>query len=187
MLPPASAAGPECYHCGMNATDLGTLVGRYPVDNKRRSTLGLAYTTGGLVALVAGIVVMLAQDESPTVPGQPAHTWIETLIGGLLGLGVLGLLFGVVLLIRAAQTRGHAIDLYEHGLVRHRGDAAEAIPFGAIADVVIQGNPVNRGGLGINFRCVVRLTEGSQFAFSSHTTNAVELAERLQAAVHRVA
>ena len=173
-----------CYHCAMHTTDLGALVGRYPVDNKRRRVLGLAYTIGGAAALAVGIPMMLSDTDRPMLPGEPAYRAIEMVIGGLLGLGGLAVLIGVVLLIRAAQTRGHAIDLHEHGIVRHARGAAEAIPWRDIAQVVRQGNPQNRGGLGINFRCVVRLNDGRQFAFSSHTTRAIELAERLQTAVH---
>lgn len=164
--------------------DLGTLIGEHPVDNKRRSKAGLALTAA--VAVAIGVPLFVADVNRPLGPGEPPNTGADQLVGGLIGAGVFALVCGVVLLIRALQTRGHAIHLYEQGILRRAGGAEEAMPWADITEVRLQGGETNRGGklLGIDLRCAVRRHDGRRFAFSSHTTNATELATALRAAVH---
>jgi hypothetical protein len=166
--------------------DLGALIGEHPVDNQRRTRIGLGLTGAGAVALAIGVPLFIADVNRPLGPGEPPGSGADRVIGGLIGVGSLAFLCGVVLLIRVLQTRGHAIRLYERGIVRRAGDTEEATPWAEIAEVRLQGTEANRGGhlVGIDFRCAVRLHDGRRFAFSSHTTGATALATALRDAVH---
>lgn len=164
--------------------DLGASIGEYPVDNKRRGRIGLALTGAGAVAVAVGVPLMIADVNRPLGPGE--RPGADKLVSGLVGVGGLAFVCGVVLLIRVLQTRGHAIQLYEGGIIRRAGGTDEAMPWADIAEVRLQGTEANRRGhlVGIDFRCAVRRQDGRRFAFSSHTTNATELATALHDAVH---
>jgi hypothetical protein len=166
--------------------DLGALIGEYPVDNRRRGRIGSVLTGAGVVAIAVGVPLVIADANRPLGPGEPPGSGADTLLGGLVGVGGLAVLCGVVLLIRVLQTRGHAITLYEGGIVRRAGGTEEAMPWADIAEVRLQGTEANRAGhlVGIDFRCAVRRQDGRRFAFSSHTANATELATALHDAVH---
>lgn len=164
--------------------NLGALVGEYPVDNERRARTGLVLSATGAAAVAIGVPLFIAELNRPLGPGEPPGGGADKLVGGLIGAGAFALVCGVVLLIRALQTRGHAIHLYEHGILRRAG-TEEAVPWADIAEVRLQGGQTNRAArlLGIDFRCTVRRHDGRRFAFSSHTTNATELATALRDAV----
>lgn len=166
--------------------DLGALIGQYPVDNKRRGNHGLVLTGAGVVLLAVGVPLLIADLNRPLGPGERPGAALDMVLGGIVGLGVLALPFGVVLLIRALHTRGHAIHLHERGILVCTAGGGEPIPWDDISTVRIQGTEQNRAGhyLGIDFRCVIRLHSGRNIAFSSHTTNATELATALSAAVN---
>jgi hypothetical protein len=167
--------------------DLGALIREYPVDNKRRRTNGLIMLGAGILGFAVGIPLLIADLNRTYGPGQRPSPGPDFLVGAPLAIGLLGTVFGVIMLIRALQTRGSAIHVHERGILRRTGGTEQQIPWSDIASVRLQG--VERKGLGnalgIDFRCAVQLSNGRRFAFTSHTTNAAELAATLDSAVNK--
>ena len=168
----------------MDTDQLGADLGDHPTENDRRRRTAVWFLVLGLVAVGVGVPWSIRYFNPP--PGQDsAPAGVGMLPGGLTGLGVLFLCFGLALLVAAARSRGAGITLYERGIVLHRDGTARAIRWPEIARVQRQG--VERRGsgheLGVDFRCVLHLTDGRHVAFTSYTREATLPADRIEAAL----
>jgi len=173
----------------MEAERLGERVAEFRTDNDRRRKTALVLLIVAAIGLGIGVPLSFTYFEDPWGPAgeDPRYRsgagWLP---GGLVALGLMFLLIGVPLLAKAIRTKGESYELYELG-IRHRvAGSVSVIGWSDIASVRPQG--VERTGgphhLGIDFQCVLRLTDGRKLKFNTYTADASELAAKIDAAVN---
>jgi hypothetical protein len=151
---------------------LGQRVRSHWVDTGRRWWHGLGFTTVGAVMTAVGIllaVVYLAESDFPIGP----------ILGAILGLGLLLLVVGLVRLGQSLLRPDERFDVYEHGFVHVTRRRTRSVPWDQvtglreIGDIFAGGL---RSSLGVDYRCVVKVRDGSSVTFNTLTENADVLA-----------
>jgi hypothetical protein len=162
----------------------GPRLSDHPTENGRRRT------TATRIAVVSGAVLAVGVPFSIWFYGRP---WRgvgpdpRNSLGGSWALGivviaVLFLCFAIGLFVAAARSRGARITVHDQGIVHHHGGVDTPVRWTAIARVQPQG--AERPGhishrLGIDYRCVVHLTDGRRIAFTSYTRDATALTKAM--------
>ncbi|MFF2521464.1 hypothetical protein [Streptomyces liangshanensis] len=157
---------------------LGILVREHVTDNARRRSTGLSALIVGVLFTAIGIPVVIAYADGTNSSGPPF------LPGVLLGIGLAGLGFGVLGLVRAARSRGEAFLVHERGLVRRRSGRETVIRWTDIASVTETGKDSGPARyMGNDVQCRLRLKSGGSMRFSGYVTSAGQLAATVARAV----
>jgi hypothetical protein len=169
---------------------LGKRVAQHRTDNGRRRRIAVAFLVAAGVGLVAGVPLSIAYFAVPWGPtSEDPRNWsgLGLLSGGLVGLGLLFGCFGFALLAKAVRTKDETFEVYEQGIVHRVGDAVAVISWSDISSVRLHGSEQTGGPhyLGIDFYCVLRLTNGRRLKFNTYTSDAPTLAAKIDAAVNR--
>lgn len=174
----------------METEQLGKRVAEHQTDNGRRRRTAAGFLVVAAIGLGAGVPLSVTYFTEPwgSAAEDPRH-WSGSglLPGGLVGLGLMCLCFGGLLLVRAVRTKGESLEVYEQGIVYRVADTVSVIRWSDIASVCLQGAERTGGPhlLGIDFQCVMRLTDHRQLKFNTYTTDAPTLAAQIDAAVNR--
>jgi hypothetical protein len=175
--------------------ELGVLIGEYRTDNRKRVRTGAGMLVAGLIVLAVGVwyIIWTEYIVGPTIPGGPPSE--GPLPGGLVGVGICGTAFGVILLVLAVRSRGERFELHERGLVRHRGSGRVEVGWDAVESVAVvdlhrpqlgvrtQRNTWLRRALGTDIVCTVKLRPSGTIRFTAFTADAGNLAGWIRAAV----
>ncbi|MET7995091.1 hypothetical protein ABZU76_29760 [Amycolatopsis sp. NPDC005232] len=163
----------------MDVTALGPLVSSHQTDNARRGTAVLVLFVVAAVGLGVGIPWSIGTLTRPYGPGESPSTRPAALPAAFISIGVLAVLVAVPKLIKWLRARTDSLELHQHGLRRN----GEPIPWTAVASARKQGFETGglRHYLGFDFRCVVELTDGRRFVFTSYTKDATQLADAIAA------
>ncbi|KAB8164290.1 hypothetical protein FH609_013905 [Streptomyces sp. 3MP-14] len=154
---------------------LGARVGEHPTDNARRRTAVVWSLLVGVVGVAAGIPILLA-----TFDRDDTSTGSNVLPGAVLGIGLLGLGFGLTRLVALVRGRGEMFVLYQGGLVHQRLGRRRVIGWPDIASVRQKGpRPPLAYALGNDVDLRVRLRDGGRLRVTGYTRNAQELAQAL--------
>ncbi|MQA08609.1 MAG: hypothetical protein GEU98_08660 [Pseudonocardiaceae bacterium] len=174
----------------METEQLGKRVAEHWTDNGRRRRTAVGFLVLAAIGLTAGVPLSIAYFAGPwgSVAEDPRH-WAGSglLPGGLVALGLVGLAFGLPLLVKTIRSKGECFEVYEQGIVHRVAGTASMIRWSDIVSVRLQG--VERTGgphtLGIDFQCVLRLTDHRRLKFNTFTTEAPVLAAGVDAAVNQ--
>ncbi|MFI7275924.1 hypothetical protein [Streptomyces sp. NPDC049879] len=156
---------------------LGGVVSEHPTDSGRCARVAAVALAVGVVGVAAGIPLLLWWFGSDSASGP------NTVAGAPLGLGLLGLGYGIPRAVRARRTRGEVFVLHEGGLVRRRPRDERAVAWDGIASVERSDRPhAAARALGTDVRCVIRLRDGGELLVTGYTRDAAALAGRLERA-----
>lgn len=172
----------------MDTERLGQRIGEHRTDNARRRRTAAVFLVVAAVGLGIGVplsIVFFADPWRVAAADPSAWSRLGWLPGGLVALGLLGLCFGGPLWTKAARTKGERFEVYEHGMVHHVADDASLIRWSDIVSVRAYGVEKSGGPhhLGIDFYCVLRLTDGRRLKFTTYTADVPVLAATIDAAV----
>jgi hypothetical protein len=142
------------------------------------------------IGLGAGVPLSITYFTEPWgSTAEDSRNWSRSgmVPGGLVALGLVCLCIGMPLLAKAVRTKGECFELYEQGIVHRVADTVSVIRWSDIASVRLQGVEKTGGPhlLGIDFQCVLRLTDRRRLKFNTYTIDAPTLAAKIDAAVNR--
>lgn len=168
---------------------LGKRLREFPCDNARRLRHGAWSLALTVVLVPIGVVTVILHDDFvSSVPNPPTYTPFMLVGCVAFGISVLLLPYGCRRLIQGLRSRGERIDLHENGFVHHlpRGDAAFAWSDITVVDPrgVWQMNKLNHA-IGIDYRCVVRRTDGRKVVLNSFYPDTLELVAHIGNAVDK--
>jgi hypothetical protein len=169
-------------------TELGTKISEFHTDNRRRIWTAAGCLVTGAIALYVGLWFILVAE--PRMAGGGNEGPVP---GGLVGIGIAGLAFAVILTVLAIRRRGESFDLYAEGLVHIvagretvlRWDDISAV---RVVDAQAPENLHRRNQwlgrmLGGDLVCVLKLRTGGRLRFNGFTADARSLADWVRAAV----
>ena len=146
--------------------NLGQRVRSHWVDTGRRWWHGLGVTTIGAVMMAVGILLAVMFFVGPVS-------------GAILGLGLLLLVVGLIRLGQSLLRPDERFDVYEHGFVHVTRRRTRSVPWDQVTGLREIGD-IFAGGLrssiGVDYRCVVKVRDGSSVKFNTLTENADVLA-----------
>ncbi|MQA78913.1 MAG: hypothetical protein GEV10_10630 [Streptosporangiales bacterium] len=168
---------------------LGRHLREYPCDNGRRLRHGIWSLAVVVVLVPIGLVSWFLHDDFvSSVPNPPTYTPFTLVGSAAFGISVLLLPYGCRRLIQGLRSRGERIDLHENGFVHHlpRGDEAFAWHDITVVDPrgVWQMNRVSHA-IGIDYRCVVRRSDGRKVVLNSFYSDVLELVAHISNAVDK--
>lgn len=160
---------------------LGAWIGDHPTDNARRRTAVVWSLVVAVVGIAAGVPILLA-----TFDRDDTSTGSNVLPGAVLGVGLLGLGFGLARLLALVRSGGEVFALHQGGLVHQQAGRRRVI---AWADVVSVRNRSSRQplayALGNDIDLRVRLRDGGRLRITGYTRDAEALARALAEAAPR--
>lgn len=173
----------------MDIQQLGHHVSGHAIDNARRRRTSTVILGVGVVALVLGVPLLIADINRPrgTTSEEAGQQFIQQLLGGLVGIGLLALVAGALLLAKALRAKSERYDVFERGVVHRVDDAVSVIAWSDIVSVRVQGavsDAFLARALGTDFSCRLRLADGRRLRFNSFATGASTLAAAIDAAVN---
>ncbi|GAB3568747.1 hypothetical protein GCM10027445_19330 [Amycolatopsis endophytica] len=165
--------------------DLGALVQSYPSENGRRLRQAVLCLAAAAVLVPLGLVLVQLDvylyDGTPSASSMTGVVWAGS---ACFGLSVLLLPYGLRRLVQGLRHRGERIDLHAGGFVHHRNarDRAE-FPWADVAVVDArgiwqEGKIGNR--VGIDWRCVIKRTDGRKVVVNAFFPGARELADAVR-------
>jgi hypothetical protein len=157
-------------------SDLGNLIHTYRVDSGRRIGLGVALTTVG--AVITAIAVLIIRLYVASFDGGTP----SRLPGIVLLVGLVPLVVGLLRLVQAASRPGERFEIYENGFAHVTARRARAVRWADVLDVRETGRLDESGirhTLGLDYRCVVRLRDGTKIRFNTMTDDAPVLASTI--------
>ncbi|MQY13499.1 hypothetical protein SRB5_36470 [Streptomyces sp. RB5] len=151
---------------------MGALVRRYEVDRRRARDLSVVMAVLGPVGVVIGVMLALrsGQFADPAASNNPLPFVVAGLGAGAVIVGGLG--------IRSwLAYPDAAFEVYEHGLVRLRGDKRKAVRWEEVSEVADYSRTSWVGGA---VSLSLRRADGTSFS----ATGLVEDPEHFVAAIH---
>ncbi|MCP3803040.1 hypothetical protein NLX83_27570 [Allokutzneria sp. A3M-2-11 16] len=152
-------------------TDLGDLRSTHAVANRRILTFGVFVLLIGIVAAVFAAV--LVTDGPRRWAGNSSA--IDQTIGFSLGAAIVGVVGGVLLLVKALRSGlNEVFEVYEHGIAR----GSQSWRWEQVISIDTHRAPRDTGAtrfLGTNHRCVVRFTDGARIRFDGLTEESEQL------------
>ncbi|SOD63513.1 hypothetical protein SAMN06297387_11160 [Streptomyces zhaozhouensis] len=154
---------------------LGALLSEHPTDNVRRRTAVVWSLLVGVVGVAAGVPILLA-----TFDRDDTGTGSNVLPGAVLGIGLLGLGFGLNRLVALVRSRGEVYALHQGGIARQRRGERRVFGWADIASVQQRGpRPPLAYALGNDVDLRVRLRGGGRLRITGYTRDAQALARAL--------
>lgn len=116
----------------MDIEHLGEPVGLHPTDNDRRRRTAVGILVVAAVALGIGVPLSIWHFTAPwgTAEEAASRRSFSQFIGGVTALGVMALVFGIPLLMKALRTRDESYSLHERGFVHRLGEAVTVVGWG---------------------------------------------------------
>ncbi|MDT0268287.1 hypothetical protein RM844_18555 [Streptomyces sp. DSM 44915] len=164
----------DMEHAGWEHT-LGARVREHPTDNARRRTAVVWSLLVGVVGVAAGVPILLA-----TFDHDDSTTGSNVLPGSVLGIGLVGLGFGVARLVDLLRGEGEVFVRYQGGLVHRRAGQERVIRWADVASVRQRKTRAPLAyAMGNDIDLRVRLRDGGRLRITGYTQDAAELARPL--------
>lgn len=147
---------------------LGQRVGSHWVDTGRRWRQGIGFTTVGAAIMAVGIPLAVMSLDDPDYPVGP-------LPAVLLGLGLALFVVGLIRFGQSLLRPDERFDVHERGFAHVTRRRTLPVRWDQIAGLREIGDPHAgglRGSLGVDYRCVVKVRDGSSVKFNTLTMNA---------------
>ncbi|KAA2262286.1 hypothetical protein F0L68_13475 [Solihabitans fulvus] len=161
------------------SAELGELISRHRVDNKKQAAIGGWAFAIGLVLGILAVVAIGGGDDHPRLGSGRAS-------GFAAGLALCGLVIGGWYLFRALRAGSDEyIEVREHGLV-HATRKISLWSWDLVSDVRLRHNDkaVSTGsGLGVHYWCTVLFKGGGRISFNGLTDRHVQLGKAILANV----
>lgn len=155
--------------------ELGQRVRSHWVDTGRRRWHGIGVTVIGAVMMAVGIplaAMSLADADSSFNP----------ILGVLVGLGLALLVVGLIRLGQSLLRPDERFDVYEHGFAHVTRRRTLSVPWDQVTGLREIGDTLAggwRSSIGVDYRCVVKVRDGSSVKFNTLTDNADVLARTI--------
>jgi hypothetical protein len=155
--------------------ELGQRVRSHWVDTGRRWWQGIGVTITGAVMMALGILLAVMSLGDSDFPVNP-------ILGVLPGLGLVLLVVGLIRLGQSLLRPEERFDVYEHGFAHVTRRRTLSVPWDQVCGLREIGDIFAggwRSSIGVDYRCVVKVRDGSSVKFNTLTENADVLARTI--------
>jgi hypothetical protein len=155
--------------------ELGQRVRSHWVDTGRRWWQAIGVTITGAVLMAVAIPLAVVSLADPDYSVNPIAA-----IG--LGLGLVLLVVGLIRLGQSLLRPDERFDVHEHGFAHVTRRRTRSIPWDQVTGLREIGDSLAgglRGSIGVDYRCVVKVRDGSTVKFNTLTENADVLAQTI--------